>query len=83
MILDLLALIVLLVIVAAGVAMVVVIGSYPGKVALAKGHPQVNAITYMAWLGLLSFGLLWVAALIWAQINYSNNVVSNGKEEQA
>lgn len=70
--LDAFALIVLLVLVAAAIAIVVALGAYPGKVAVEKNHPQADAINYMAWLGLLSFGVLWVLALIWAQVKYTD-----------
>ena len=73
--LDIFALIVLLILVSAGIALAVFVGGYPGKVARAKNHPQADAINYMGWFGLISFGVLWIAALIWAQVNYSASQV--------
>ena len=43
-----------------------VLGSLPGKIADGRGHPQADAIRVAGWLGLLTMGLLWPFALIWA-----------------
>lgn len=44
---------------------IVIIHSYPGKVAEKRGHPQKAAIDAMSVMGLLIFPL-WMFALIWA-----------------
>ena len=44
---------------------VVKIHEYPHKVALARNHPQAQAILVTSLLGLLVFPL-WMAALVWA-----------------
>lgn len=64
--LDIFAWIVLLVIVLSALAVIVVAGGFPGKIAAQRGHPQADAIRVAGWLGLLTFGVVWVIALIWA-----------------
>ena len=64
--LDYFTFVVLAVLIAAGVALAIVLGALPGKIAEGRGHPQADAIRVAGWLGLLSMGLLWPFALIWA-----------------
>jgi hypothetical protein len=64
--LDFLTFLVLAVLLAAGIALAYVLGSLPGKIALSRGHPQADAIRVAGWLGLLTLGLLFPVALIWA-----------------
>ena len=66
--LEIFALIVLFVLVAAAIWLVVVIGNIPGKMARAAGHPQAEAINMLAWIGLLTLGVGWLAALVWARL---------------
>lgn len=71
--LDIFALIVILVIVALAIWLIITIASIPTELARKNDHPQVTAITTLAWLGVLSFGILWIAALVWAQIKYKKD----------
>ena len=66
MILDIFALIVLLILIAFGIVLLVVLGPLPGKIAKQRNHPQADAIQVMGWIGLITLGLLWLIALIWA-----------------
>ncbi|MFC1720626.1 DUF3302 domain-containing protein [Pseudomonadota bacterium] len=50
---------------------IIKVHTYPGKIAKARNHPQVEAIEVTSLLGLLIFPL-WMAALVWA---YSGAVV--------
>jgi hypothetical protein len=52
---------------------IIKVHTYPGKIAKARNHPQVEAIEVTSLLGLLIFPL-WMAALVWA---YSGAVVGN------
>lgn len=70
---DIFALFVLLVIISVGIWLLVVVGSYPGKYAKQVHHPQAEAINCMAWIGVFTFGLLWLAALIWSRIKYTDS----------
>jgi len=65
--LDIFALIALVVLGAAAIGILVVLGNLPGKMARAAGHPQADAIMMLGWLGLLSGGLGWLLALVWAK----------------
>jgi hypothetical protein len=65
-ILDVFAFIVFGVLLIAVVVIVVTLGSLPGQIAHKRGHPQAAAITVAGWLGLVTGGILWPLALIWA-----------------
>jgi hypothetical protein len=62
---DIIAFAVFGILLVAGVALVVFLGSLPGRIARQRGHPQAAAINVAAWLGLVT-GILWLLALIWA-----------------
>ena len=64
--LDYFAFVVLAILLAAGLALAFVLGSLPGKIAANRRHPQADAIRVAGWLGLLTLGLLFPVALIWA-----------------
>ena len=66
--LEIFALLVLLVLCAAAIWLVVVIGNIPGNIARATNHPQAEAISYLAWIGLLTMGVGWFVALVWAKL---------------
>jgi len=65
--LEIFALIVLAVLIAATIWLIVVIGNIPGNMARASQHPQADAISILAWVGLLTLGLGWFIALVWAK----------------
>ncbi|MEP4149124.1 MAG: DUF3302 domain-containing protein [Halioglobus sp.] len=65
--LEIFALIVLGVLVSVGIWLIVVIGNVPGNMARAADHPQADAISMLAWIGLLTLGLGWFIALVWAK----------------
>jgi hypothetical protein len=67
--LDIFALIVLIVLVAAGVAVWVVLGLLPGRIARSRRHPQADAISVCGWWGVITMGLLLPVAWIWAYTN--------------
>ena len=64
--LDYFTFVVLGVLISAGLALAFLIGSLPGKIAVDRGHPQADAIRVAGWFGLLTLGLLFPVALIWA-----------------
>ena len=64
--LDYFTFVVLILLTVAGLAGAVLLASLPGKIAAARGHPQSDAIRVAGWLGLLTMGLLFPIALIWA-----------------
>jgi hypothetical protein len=64
--LDYFTFLVLGVLISAGLALAFLIGSLPGKIAVDRRHPQADAIRVAGWFGLLTLGLLFPVALIWA-----------------
>ncbi len=48
--------------------LVVTLGTLPAKIAGKRGHPQVEAINVMSWIGVITLGLLWPIALVWAHV---------------
>jgi len=49
-----------------GLWLFVEIGSFPGKKAKERNHPQAEAINVLGWLGLLFGGVGWAVAVVWA-----------------
>jgi hypothetical protein len=65
-ILDIFTFIVLAVLLAVAIFCFMKLGELPGKIASRRNHPQADAITICGWLGVLTLGLLWPIAIIWA-----------------
>jgi len=65
-ILDIFTFIVLAVLLAVVIFFFMKLGELPGKIAGKRNHPQADAITICGWLGILTLGLLWPIAIIWA-----------------
>jgi len=63
---DFMAFVVFGIIIFLFVSVVVVIGSLPGKIAERRNHPQAKAINVASWVSLLTLGLLWPIAFVWA-----------------
>jgi hypothetical protein len=66
MFLNVLTWVVLIALAALAGILVVMLGTMPAKIARKRGHPQVDAINVTSWLGIITMGLLWPFALIWA-----------------
>ncbi len=64
--LDIFALIVLIVLIATGLAVWAMLGMYPGKIARQRNHPQADAIAVCGWWGAITLGILTPIAYIWA-----------------
>jgi len=63
------------------VVFIVWIGSLPARIARKRHHPQVDAINAMSWLGLLlTGGIGWGFALVWALIRYDSGSLAASKE---
>jgi hypothetical protein len=62
------ALLVILLICSIAIWLIVLLGNLPGNIARAAGHPQAEAISYLAWIGLLTLGIGWCIALVWAKM---------------
>ena len=68
-VLDVFALIVLIVLVAAAVGIWVILGMMPGRIARNRNHPQADAINVCGWWGVITMGILLPLAFIWAYTN--------------
>jgi len=66
------------------VCLVVWLGSLPARIARRRDHPQVDAINAMSWLGLiLTGGVGWALALVWALIRYDSVPFTTRKTDAA
>ena len=66
MFLDIFALIVIAILLAAVIWLVVFLGNVPGDIARKRNHPQSEAISALGWIGLITMGLGWFVAMVWA-----------------
>ena len=67
--LDIFALIVLLVLIGAVIAIWLILGMMPGRIARQRNHPQAEAINMCGWWGVLTLGILLPLAYVWAYAN--------------
>lgn len=63
--LDYAALVVIGVLIIGLAAVIVFIGSVPGKIARSRSHPWPDAVNAASWIGLAT-GVLWPFAFVWA-----------------
>ena len=75
-ILDIFTFIVLAVLLAVAIFFFMKLGELPGKIADKRNHPQADAINVCGWLGVLTMGLLWPLAIIWAYTKPDNSMDS-------
>jgi len=68
---HLVALGVLFALVVVGIGVAMVLAALPGRIAATRNHPQAAAVNICGWLGLPT-GVLWVAAMVWAHWQPSN-----------
>ena len=64
--LNIFALVVLIVLIAAVLIIAALIGAAPGRIAKERKHPQADAINVCGWLGLITLGIPWIVAMVWA-----------------
>lgn len=81
--LDIFALIVLLVLIACGLAVWAMLGMYPGKIARERNHPQAEAISACGWWGAITMGILSPIAFIWAFTNPDATLKGKPKQQAA
>ncbi len=67
--LDIFALIVMAILLAVVIWLVVLLGSMPGNIAKQRGHPQTEAIQVLGWIGIITLGISWFIAIVWAYTN--------------
>lgn len=44
------------------------LGSLPGAIARARGHPQADAVNACGWMGIITI-VLWPVAMVWAHLS--------------
>lgn len=64
--LDVFTFVVFAVLLGAGLFIALWLGGLPGRIAAWRGHPNADAVRVAGWLGVLTMGVLWPLALIWA-----------------
>ena len=64
--LDIFTFIVIAVLLAVAAVAVAMLGAMPGKIARRRAHPQAEAINVCGWLGIITLGLAWPVAFVWA-----------------
>lgn len=62
---DYITMVALLILAVAGVTVLVLIASLPGKIAISRNHPDAEAVKMMGWAGFLAV-VPWIQAFIWA-----------------
>jgi hypothetical protein len=83
MVLDILTFVVMIVLVVLIGVIVAYLGMLPGNIAKGRNHPQAEAINVASWLGIITLGVLWPFALIWAYIRTGEQSAIEGSEERA
>lgn len=63
--LDIFALVIIFFLIVAFAAVIVILGSLPGKIAVKRGHPAPDAVNVASWIGIAT-GIFWPIAFIWA-----------------
>lgn len=66
--LDVFTFFIMVLLIAVIIILVVILGSLPGKIARQCNHPQADAVRVCGWLGIVTVGILWPVALIWAYL---------------
>ena len=66
MFLDIFALVVIALLIGVVIWLVVLLGNMPGEVARKRNHPQAEAISALGWIGLITLGMGWFIAIVWA-----------------
>jgi hypothetical protein len=83
MVLNILTFVVLIILVAMFGVAVAYLGMLPGKIAKGRNHPQAEAINVASWLGIITAGILWPFALIWAYIRPQEQTAAASSENLA
>jgi len=66
MVLDIFALVVIALLIGVVIWLVVLLGNMPGEIARKRNHPQAEAISALGWIGLITMGISWFVAIVWA-----------------
>lgn len=77
------ALIILIILLATAIAVWMIVGMLPGRIARSRNHPQADAINVCGWWGVITMGLLSPLAFIWAYTNWSPSQFDSGKSDDS
>jgi hypothetical protein len=66
---DIFAWVVLILLIVTLVAILVVLGTMPGRIARRRGHPWAEAVTVGSWTTLVFGFVFWPLVLIWAYVD--------------
>ncbi|MDH4020576.1 MAG: DUF3302 domain-containing protein [Xanthomonadales bacterium] len=80
MILDIFALIVMAILLGFVIWLVVYLGNMPGDIARKRNHPQSEAISALGWIGLITMGIGWFVAMVWAY--YKPDAIDSGLQKR-
>ena len=74
MVLDIFALVVIALLLGVVIWLVVLLGNMPGDIARKRNHPQSQAISALGWIGIITMGLGWFIAIVWAYYEHETSV---------
>ena len=77
MFLDIFALVVIALLLGVVIWLVVLLGNMPGEIARKRNHPQAQAIMALGWIGLITMGVGWFVAIVWAYYKPDNPDVAD------
>ena len=80
MVLDIFALVVIALLLGVVIWLVVLLGNMPGDIARKHNHPQAQAIAALGWVGVITMGLGWFIAIVWAY--YKPKSADSGLEQR-
>ena len=83
MFLDIFALVVMAILLAVVIWLVVLLGNMPGNIARKRNHPQSEAISALGWIGLITMGLGWFIAMVWAYYKPEHPAFSGQEPDQS
>jgi hypothetical protein len=70
--LDIFALVVMVISAAVAIIILYFLGSWPGRVARRRNHPDAQAIEIGGWATLVFGAVLWPIVLMWAYRNFGS-----------
>lgn len=83
MFLDIFALVIIIILIAVVIVIFVKVGPIPGNVAKKRGHPQADAVNVLGWVGVVTLGLAWPFALVWAYMRPPDEAMAQQSERIA
>ena len=82
MFLDIFALVVIALLIAVVIWLVILLGNLPGDIARKRNHPQSDAISALGWIGIITMGIGWFVAIVWAYYQPNSPDVADSDLQQ-